>query len=132
MPAIFILIIAGGILLSESGKKTPLLLEKNTTERDVLSQVSTIDALVPGAYEGVQPAGEVEKQGNFGIGTFDALDGKMIALEGRYYMVTSDGAVREVDPSIMVPFATVTFFDNEGTVTVSGRRDFTFFHERNR
>jgi acetolactate decarboxylase len=121
------MVIAGGIILSESGKKTWPVPEKNTAERDVLYQVSTIDALVLGAYEGVQPAGEVEKHGNFGIGTFDALDGEMIALDGRYYQVTSDGSVREADPSMMVPFASVTFFDNEGTVTVSGRRDFTSF-----
>ncbi len=125
--AIVILIIAGGILLSEAGKNPPPVPEKTTGERDVLYQVSTIDALVLGAYEGVQPAGEVEKHGNFGIGTFDALDGEMIAVDGRYYQVTSDGAVREVDPSVMVPFATVTFFDNDSTITVSGSRNLSTF-----
>jgi acetolactate decarboxylase len=53
---------------------------------------------VLGVYDGVQPAGEIEKHGDFGIGTFEALDGEMIAVDGRYYQVTSDGSVHVVDP----------------------------------
>jgi hypothetical protein len=69
--AIVILIIAGGILLNEAGNNPPPVTDKTPGERDVLYQVSTIDALVLGAYEGVQPAGVVEKHGDFGIGTFE-------------------------------------------------------------
>ena len=126
--AIVILIIAGGIILKRSGAKIrhPFL-AKTPGERDVLYQVSTIDALVMGAYEGVQPAGVLEKHGDFGIGTFEALDGEMIAVDGRFYQVTSDGAVHMVDPSVLVPFATVTFFDNDSTILVSGSRNLSTF-----
>ena len=86
------LIIAGGILLNEAASNPRLFSDKTPGERDVLYQVSTIDALVLGAYEGVQPVGDVEKHGDFGIGTFEALDGEMIAVDGRYYQVTSDGS----------------------------------------
>jgi acetolactate decarboxylase len=43
-------------------------------DRETLFQVSTIDALMQGVYEGVLPVGEMKKHGDFGIGTFDALD----------------------------------------------------------
>jgi acetolactate decarboxylase len=125
--AIVILIIAGGILLNEAGKNPQPVLIKSPVERDVLYQVSTIDALVLGAYDGVQPAGEIEKHGDFGIGTFEALDGEMIAVDGRYYQVTSDGSVRMVDPSMMVPFATVTFFENDMTILESGAGNLSTF-----
>jgi len=125
--AIVILVIAGGILLSEAAKNPPEVTKKVPTDHDVLYQVSTIDALVLGAYEGVQPAGEVEKHGNFGIGTFDALDGEMVAVDGRYYQVTADGSVSEVDPLVMIPFASVTFFENDGTIIVSKASNFSTF-----
>lgn len=47
----------------------------------------------------------------------------MIAVDGRFYQVTSDGAVYLVNPSVLVPFATVTFFDNDSTILVSGSRN---------
>ena len=113
---------------SERGSENPRLFsDKTPGERDVLYQVSTIDALVLGVYDGVQPAGEVEKHGDFGIGTFEALDGEMIAVDGRYYQVTSDGAVHVVNSSVMVPFATVTFFDNDATIIVNGGGNLTTF-----
>lgn len=43
-----ILIIAGGIILSEAGKNPTPVPAKTPGERDVLYQVSTIDALVMG------------------------------------------------------------------------------------
>ncbi len=125
--AIVILIIAGGILLNEAAKNPRLFSDKTPGERDVLYQVSTIDALVLGAYGGVQPVGDVEKHGDFGIGTFEALDGEMIAVDGRYYQVTSDGSVHMVDSSVMLPFAAVTFFDNDSTIIVNGGGNLTTF-----
>ena len=71
--------------------------------------------------------GEVEKHGDFGIGTFEALDGEMIAVDGRYYQIRSDGAVHVVNSSVMVPFAAVTFFENDTTILVNGSRNFSTF-----
>jgi acetolactate decarboxylase len=125
--AIVILIIVGGVILGEAGKNPSRVAEKTPGDHDVLYQVSTIDALVMGAYDGVLPAGEIEKHGDFGIGTFEALDGEMVAIDGRYYQITSDGAVYEIKPSVPVPFASVTFFENDNTIIVSGSRNFTTF-----
>ena len=48
---------------------------------DVLFQVSTIDALMQGVFDGFYSFNDLEAQGDFGIGTFDALEGEMIALD---------------------------------------------------
>jgi len=53
----------------------------------------------------------IAKHGDFGIGTVDRLDGEMIALEGRFYRVKSDGTVNVISPYTLSPFATVTFFE---------------------
>jgi acetolactate decarboxylase len=80
-------------------------------DRDTLYQVSTIDALMQGVYDGFQPFSEVKKHGDFGIGTFDALDGEMVALDGNYFQVKSNGNAYPVSGSTTTPFATVTFFE---------------------
>lgn len=85
-------------------------------DRETLYQVSTIDALMQGAYEGVRPVGEIRKHGDFGIGTFDALDGEMIVLDGTVYQAKADGKIYPVQDSATTPFATVTWFDRDFSI----------------
>lgn len=90
-------------------------------DRDVLFQVSTIDALMQGVYDGVMNFGELEPQGDFGIGCFEGIDGEMVALDGDYYQVKSDGVAYPVSDSMTTPFSTVTYFDNDLVISVSAR-----------
>lgn len=76
-----------------------------------LFQTSTIDALLNGNYEGDVTFAELEDYGDFGLGTFDALDGEMVALDGAFYQVKADGRAYEVDERMKTPFAVVTFFE---------------------
>lgn len=78
---------------------------------DVLYQVSTINALLQGVYDGVIPIGELETHGDFGIGTFDGLEGEMLALDGNYYQIKTDGIAYPVSENMTTPFATVTPFE---------------------
>jgi acetolactate decarboxylase len=84
-------------------------------DRETLYQVSTIDALLAGLYDGVASVRTLLAHGDFGLGTFDALDGEMIVLDGRCHQVTSDGVAHRVTPSRRTPFAAVTFFDRDLT-----------------
>jgi len=88
---------------------------QDTPDRETLYQVSTIDALMQGVYDGIQPVSELKKRGDFGIGTFDALEGEMIVLDGTVYQVKSDGHIYEATDNQTTPFATVTFFDKDHT-----------------
>ena len=80
-------------------------------QRETLSQVSTIEALMEGLYDGVMTYGELERYGDFGIGTFDNLDGEMVGFDGSFYQVRTDGVAYEVSDNMTTPFAEVTFFD---------------------
>ncbi|MDD4162510.1 MAG: acetolactate decarboxylase, partial [Methanothrix sp.] len=42
---------------------------------DILFQVSTIDALLQGVFDGFYTFGDLKAHGDFGIGTFDSLEG---------------------------------------------------------
>jgi acetolactate decarboxylase len=97
------------------------------TNRETLYQVSTIDALQQGVFDGIQPVGELKHHGDFGIGTFDALDGEMIVLEGIVYQATADGRVRGVPDNLTTPFATVTYFENDFAIAIEQPMNFTAF-----
>ena len=81
--------------------------------KDVLFQISTIGALLEGVYDGETTYGELKRHGDFGIGTFNGLDGEMIGLEGKFYQIKTDGIAYLVDDSMKTSFATVTFFESD-------------------
>jgi acetolactate decarboxylase len=98
-----------------------------TGDRDILYQVSTIDALMLGVYDGVLPVGEIRKRGDFGIGTFDALEGEMIVLDGIVYHAKADGRIYSAADSQTTPFATVTYFDRDRAVLTGSPMNFSVF-----
>jgi acetolactate decarboxylase len=65
----------------------------NDKNEDIHYQVSTIDALLQGSYDGVMRYDDVKRQGDFGIATFDGLDGEMVAVDGEFFQVMADGRV---------------------------------------
>ncbi|OIO00989.1 MAG: alpha-acetolactate decarboxylase [Desulfovibrionaceae bacterium CG1_02_65_16] len=78
-----------------------------------LNQVGVIDALLAGGYQGSMSLGELKRLGDFGLGTFDALDGEMILLDGVVYQAPVNGHVRRPPDSLTTPFAQVTRFASD-------------------
>lgn len=92
-----------------------------TTQKNTVFQTSTIDALLAGVYDGDTSLTDLLGHGDFGIGTFDHLDGEMIVLDGTVYQVKSDGKVYHPDGSTHTPFATVCNFEaDKGIAVASG------------
>lgn len=79
--------------------------------KDTVFQVSTINALLQGVYDGSMTCRQLKGQGDLGIGTFEGLDGEMIALDGQIFQVKADGKVYSVNDQERVPFAAFTFFE---------------------
>jgi len=121
-----VLIFAGAAIYS-SFTKLPKTAAGVTGDREVLYQVSTIDALMQGVFDGVQPVGEIRKHGDFGIGTFDALDGEMIVLDGVVYQAKADGQIYRTTDSQASPFATVTSFDRDLATSTKSPMNLSLF-----
>jgi acetolactate decarboxylase len=91
-------------------------------EPHVLFQASTIGALLGGAYDGDITFAELAEHGDTGLGTLNALDGEMIAVDGRFYRADVEGRIQSVPGSartpfaVVVPFASEIEFDLEGSV----------------
>ncbi len=86
-------------------------------------QVSPINALMEGVYDGAMTFRDLQKHGDLGIGTFEDLDGEMIAYGGAYYKIRSDGKAYPVPDSEKTPFAVVTFFRPDRTVLIDRPMD---------
>ena len=78
---------------------------------DILFQVSTIDALLDGGYDGAMPVSGLAAHGDAGLGTFHALDGEMAVVDGVVYQIRADGSVRVAPQGSTTPFAAVTPFE---------------------
>ena len=75
-----------------------------------LFQVSTSGALVKGIYQGAVSTGELLRHGDFGLGTFEGLDGEMVIVDGKIYQVRGDGTVQLIKEDVLVPFAAILPF----------------------
>jgi acetolactate decarboxylase len=86
-------------------------------------QTSTMGALLDGVYDGTVTIRELLRHGDFGLGTFNRLDGEMLVLDGVCYQLRSDGSARVADPDQLTPFAVVTWFAADRTIEVSAPHD---------
>lgn len=90
-----------------------------------ITQVATIDSLLAGVYDGEMTLAELGRHGDFGIGTFDRLDGEMVLADGVFYQVRGDGKVYRPSLQTKTPFASVMFFPkNTKAVPVGAPLDY--------
>ena len=81
---------------------------------------STIDALLAGAYDGDLTIGQLKTKGDFAIGTFNHLDGEMIAVDGVFYHAKADGSVAIAAATDRTPLAYATHFHPQRTLHPQG------------
>lgn len=102
--------------------------------KDILFQASTIDALLVGVYDGDMTFKQLKRHGDFGLGTFNGLDGEMVALDGKFYQVKVDGTAYTAQDSMKTPFSVVTFFEPDISFPVNVRLNYeqlrTYLDER--
>jgi acetolactate decarboxylase len=86
-----------------------------------------VNALVEGIYQQKIPFTEIKQHGDFGLGTFDHLDGEMVMLDGEIYQITSDGAAARVDDDTLTPFSCVAFYQPMSHDQLECACDYPFF-----
>jgi acetolactate decarboxylase len=96
---------------------------------DLLYQTSTLSALSAGDFEGVLSIGELRAYGDFGLGTYNALDGEMVVLDGQVYQIRDDGVPQVAGDDALTPYAAVTSFAADQTLTVSEAADCPTFQQ---
>jgi len=99
-------------------------------DKNTITQISTIDALLAGYYDGVMPLAELNRFGDFGIGTFDKLDGEMIFLDGKIYQFKADGKIYLAETKGTTPFAAVVNFNSTKTVNLNSGINYSGFQNQ--
>ena len=78
-------------------------------KKNVLYQVSLLQSLAYGDYDGSITVRELKQHGDTGIGTFDRLNGELVMLDGEVYRAAGDGSVETVCDEETIPFSVVSF-----------------------
>lgn len=93
---------------------SPLVASKvSSLDAARLTQVSLINALMVGRYDGVITLGELMQAGNLGLGTCDHLDGELVILDNAAYKIMSTGEVQKLPPTETTPWAVITPFEGQ-------------------
>ena len=102
---------------------------KSSPNKSSLYLCAPVNALVEGLYEEKVPLREIKRHGDFGLGTFDNLDGEMLMLDGVVYQINSKGSVAVIDDNFRTPFACVTFYQPISHEDVTQEMDYPAFLE---
>lgn len=87
-------------------------------EHHTLFQVSTSAALVQGVYQGCVTVGTIKTHGDFGLGTFDELDGEGLMLDGHVYQALGNGCVTEPSDTTTAPFWVSASFEADRSAKI--------------
>ena len=113
-----------GLLTGSVVSATPSLVE-----RESINQVALLQSLAQGYLGGTIKVKDIRTVGDTGIGTFEGLNGEMIVLDGTVYQALGDGRVVVADDKVVVPYATVTMFDDDATIDLTNIADKAAFEK---
>ena len=82
-------------------------------DRDTVTQLAPFLYILSGNYDGALTVAQYKAAGNFGIGTFEGLDGEAVLLDGVVYQVKGDGSVLQPEDTRTMPFGACTLFDDD-------------------
>lgn len=88
---------------------------------------SPINAILEGLYETNLTMADLKKRGDFGIGTFNDLDGELVLLDGAVYQMDVSGNVCKVSDNEKTPFATACFFHPSSREEIKNRLQYVDF-----
>lgn len=82
-----------------------------------------VKSLVEGIYRENRTVASLAGHGDFGLGTFNDLDGELVMLEGRVYQLRADGQAYAVPAGTATPYACVNFFSADTVETFEEELD---------
>lgn len=95
------------------------LAEAFDIEQHTIFQVSTITAIAKGLFQGCASIEDLKNHGDFGLGTFENLDGELIMIDGQAYCARAQGVTDKASDGDLVPFATTAHFRADSTTALN-------------
>ncbi len=100
--------------------------QKNTK---TVYQTAPIISLIKGVMNDNVTLSEVKKHGDFGLGTFNGVDGEMIELNGIIYRIGNTGKAEIPPDTTKTPFAAVVNFKADKTIEINDTLNFKQINE---
>lgn len=109
-------------LISCQPKPNPSQAISASTSEDKIWHYSLMDAMRQGIYQGEFTIKDLRQKGDLGLGTYNNLDGELVALDGNFYRIAPSGKVELAADERRSPFTALTFFKPDSTLrfTFSG------------
>ena len=85
---------------------------------DNIYQYSSKNSLLNNNYVGDLTVGEIKENGDFGLGTYNMVDGEMVIYEGNVYQVKTDGTINNMADDILSPYVVTKFFESDTSITL--------------
>ena len=92
----------------------------SSAENDAIFHYSVLKALDNGVLEGNMNAGELKTHGDFGLGTFNKMNGEMVILDKVIYRVEEGGKIVRPDDQTLIPYSVITFYRQDDTLSMKG------------
>lgn len=87
---------------------------------DAIFQYSTKSGLLNNLYVGSLSVLDIQQNGDFGLGTFNMVDGEMVVFDGNVYQVSTSGKINLMPPDALSPFVVTKFFDADTSLQLDG------------
>lgn len=81
-------------------------------------------AFVNTIYDGNLTAAELKNKGDIGLGSYNALNGELVMLDGVLYEALGDGSVIEVEDDVKIAYTNATFFKEDQSLQFMGIGDY--------
>jgi acetolactate decarboxylase len=101
-----------------------MLMGCSSNEEDMIFHYSVLKALDNGVLEGNMKVGDLKQHGDFGLGTYNKLNGEMIVLDHVVYRVSQEGKIIEPDDETLIPYSVITFYHQDDTMNMGGQIDY--------
>lgn len=105
-------------------------LSAKTTDSDKFYHYSIWEAFVNKIYDGTLTASELKEKGDIGLGSYNALDGELIMLDGILYEALGDGNVIVVNDSTRIAYANAAYYREDKAFKLSTALDYDNLREQ--
>lgn len=90
---------------------------------------SVLKALDNGVLEGNMKVGELKQHGDFGLGTFNKLNGEMVVMDHIVYRVSPEGKIIQPDDATLIPYSVITYYHQDDSLYMAGQIDYPALKE---
>ena len=104
------LIFAAAIILSVTSCTKQVTENEQVSKNDNIYQYGTMQKFLDRNFDGTLTIKELKKHGDFGLGTYNGVNGEMVVSEGKVYRILPSGKPLEVDETELSPYTVVKFF----------------------